>query len=72
MNERTKTLINALMDWKQNPCESWCADCPLNNNLCGLLVNVADKINDNKGKFTPIGESGSYGILGEWEGLDKE
>ena len=72
MNERTKTLINALIDWRQNKCESWCADCPLNNDLCGLLVHVADDINANKGKFTPMGVSGSYGTLGEWEGLDKE
>ena len=83
MNERTKTLINALMDWRHNYCESLCADCPLfdcpsndnylnYNDLCGLLEIVADNIIANKGKFTPIGENGSYGTLGEWEGLDKE
>lgn len=72
MNERTKTLINALMDWRQKRCDSWCADCPLNNDLCDRLVDVADNIIANIGEFTPIGESGSYGTLGEYEGLDKE
>lgn len=78
MNEKTKTLINTLLDWRQNPCKGLCDNCTLNDDdLCGYLVYVANNIAyniiiANIGEFTSIGESGSYGTLGEWEELDKE
>ena len=73
MTEKTKTLINALIDWRLNPCKGLCDNCKLNDDdLCGFLVYVANNIIANIDKFEPIRESGSYGTLGEWEGLDKE